>query len=122
MANETPIPANGFIMSEPLYLKMKFVALVLLPAISTLYFTLGAVWDLPHVTQVIGTIAAIDTFLGVMLGLSTKAYNASEQKYAGSINVQETPNGGKLFSLELNGAPADIEVMKEVIFKVESKK
>ena len=46
---------------------LKWVALVALPATSALYLTLAALWNLPHPTEVAGTIAAIDTFLGVLL-------------------------------------------------------
>lgn len=54
---------------------LKWVALIVLPAIGTLYFTLSAVWGLPYSNEVVGTITAIDTFLGALLGISSKAYN-----------------------------------------------
>lgn len=100
---------------------MKFVALVLIPAISTLYFSVGSIWDLPDTAKVIGTLSAIDTFLGVILGLSTKAYNASDSKYDGSINILSTDDNGspKVYSLELNGDPEDIlDAKKAIVFKV----
>lgn len=50
---------------------LKWVAQYLLPAIGTLYFALAAIWGLPYGEQVVGTITAIDTFLGVLLGVST---------------------------------------------------
>ena len=55
---------------------LKWVALVALPATSALYLTLAALWHLPHPTEVAGTIAAIDTFLGVLLGVSSNKYQA----------------------------------------------
>ena len=54
---------------------LKWIALIVLPAIGTLYFTLAAVWGLPYSNEVVGTITAIDTFLGALLGISSKAYN-----------------------------------------------
>lgn len=123
MSNETPnstevVPTQGFIFGDALYGKVKALALVIIPALSTLYFTLGSIWNFPSVTQVVGTLAAVDTFLGVLLGLSTRAYNASEAKYAGTMIVQSKENGGKLFTLELNGDPDELDQKKEVIFKV----
>jgi hypothetical protein len=100
------------------YDKMKFVALILLPAMTTLYFTLGAIWKLPHVEEVIGSMTAFDTFLGLVLGLSTKSYNGSEAKYAGQIVIHTPDEGPKMYSLELNGPPEDLDMKKEITFKV----
>ena len=54
---------------------LKWVALYLLPAIGTLYFALASVWGLPYGEQIVGTVTAVDTFLGVILGISTANYN-----------------------------------------------
>lgn len=53
---------------------LKWVAQFLLPAAGTLYFALASIWNLPHGEQVVGTITAVDTFLGVLLGISSNAY------------------------------------------------
>ena len=62
-------------MSNRMYDFLKYVAQILLPAIATLYFALASIWGLPYAEQIVGTIMAIDTFLGVLLGISTKRYN-----------------------------------------------
>lgn len=62
-------------MSNRMYDFLKYVAQILLPAIATLYFALASIWGLPYAEQIVGTITAIDTFLGVLLGISTKRYN-----------------------------------------------
>lgn len=62
-------------MSNKVYDILKFIALVLLPALGTLYFALAGIWGFPYAEQIVGTITAIDTFLGVVLGISTSAYN-----------------------------------------------
>lgn len=54
---------------------LKWIAMYLLPAIGTLYFALASVWGLPYGEQIVGTVTAIDTFLGVILGISTSNYN-----------------------------------------------
>lgn len=62
-------------LSNKTYDILKWIAMYLLPAAGTLYFALAGIWDLPYGEQVVGTISAVDTFLGVLLGLSSNAYN-----------------------------------------------
>ena len=62
-------------MSNQIYDVLKWIALYLLPAIGTLYFALAGIWGLPFGEQVVGTITAVDTFLGVILGISSANYN-----------------------------------------------
>lgn len=62
-------------MSNKTYDILKWVAQLLLPALGALYFALAGLWDFPYGEQVVGTITAVDAFLGAILGLSTVAYN-----------------------------------------------
>ena len=55
--------------------RLKWVAMYLLPATGTLYFTIASIWHLPYSEQIVGTITAIDTFLAIILGISTSTYN-----------------------------------------------
>lgn len=55
---------------------LKWIAIVVLPALGTLYFALSQIWGFPYGEEVIGTIAAVDTFLGTLLGISTNKYNS----------------------------------------------
>jgi len=64
-------------MSNKVYDVLKWAAQYLLPAAGTLYFALANVWGLPFGEQVVGTITAVDTFLGVVLGISSNQYNKS---------------------------------------------
>lgn len=61
-------------MSDKAYDLLKWVAMYLLPALGTLYFALAGIWGLPYGEQIVGTITAIDTFLGVILGISSSKY------------------------------------------------
>ena len=62
-------------MNNKVYDVLKFIALVVLPALGTLYFALSTIWGLPYGEQIVGTITAIDTFLGALLGISSVKYN-----------------------------------------------
>lgn len=61
-------------MSNKLYNVLKWIALVVLPAIGTLYFALAGIWGFPYGEEIVGTITAVDTFLGVVLGISSIDY------------------------------------------------
>lgn len=61
-------------ISNKTYDILKWVALYLLPALGTLYFAIASIWGLPAGDKVVGTITALDTFLGVLLGISTSQY------------------------------------------------
>lgn len=62
-------------ISNKTYDILKWVAQYFLPAIGTLYFALSGIWGLPYGEQIVGTVTAVDTFLGVILGISTAQYN-----------------------------------------------
>lgn len=61
-------------MSNKVYDVLKWIAQILLPAIGTLYFALAQIWGFPYAEEIVGTITAIDAFLGVILGISTYQY------------------------------------------------
>lgn len=61
-------------MCDKVYDVLKWIAMVVLPALGTLYFALAGIWNLPYAEQVVGTVTAVDTFLGVMLGVSSIHY------------------------------------------------
>jgi hypothetical protein len=65
-------------LSNKVYDILKWIALYLLPALGTLYFALSGIWGLPYGEQVVGTITAADTFLGVLLGISSAAYKKEQ--------------------------------------------
>ena len=61
-------------MSNKLYDILKYIAQIVLPALGTLYFALSSIWGLPYGDAVVGTITAVDAFLGALLGISTVQY------------------------------------------------
>ena len=67
-------------MNDKLYNVLKWAAQVTLPAAGTLYFALAGIWGLPYSEQIVGTITAVDTCLGVLLGISTAQYNKALKK------------------------------------------
>lgn len=62
-------------MSNKTYDIMKAIAQYVLPALGTLYYALASIWGLPYGEQIVGTITALDTFLGALLGLASAYYD-----------------------------------------------
>lgn len=65
-------------LPNKVYDKLKWIVMILLPALSTLYFALSEIWGLPCAAQVCGTISVIATFLGTLVGISTHNYYKNE--------------------------------------------
>lgn len=69
-----------FKMSDKVYDVLKWIALILIPAIGTLYFALAGIWGLPYAEAIVGTLTAVDTFLGAILGISTSMYKKNQNE------------------------------------------
>lgn len=111
---------RDYLLSSQAYDIIKWLAQIGLPALGSLYFALAQIWNFPNAEKVVGTIVVIDTFLGALLSLSARSYNASESKYDGSIEVLSTEEGGKSFSLNLNSDPYLLEDKQVVTFNIKS--
>lgn len=66
-------------LSNKAYDILKWVAQIALPATGTLYFALSKIWGFPYGEEIVGTISAVDVFLGALLGLSSAQYYADLQ-------------------------------------------
>jgi imidazoleglycerol phosphate synthase glutamine amidotransferase subunit HisH len=71
-------------MNNETYDVLKFIAQILLPAVGTLYFALATIWGFPYGEQIVGTITAVDAFLGTCLGISTKNYREGNYESEGN--------------------------------------
>lgn len=65
-------------MSNKVYDILKYIALIVLPAIGTLYFALAKIWGFPYAAEIVGTISAVDAFLGAILQISNEQYKKSQ--------------------------------------------
>lgn len=106
-------------LNNKLYDSAKYTAQVVLPAVGTLYFALAQIWHLPSATEVVGTITAVDTFLGVALHIQNVSYNNSDEKYDGAVVITETPDK-KTYSLNLKGEPEEIDTKNDILLKVDT--
>lgn len=117
MSGSSPQHAKAM-LSNGTYDVLKKSATVILPATGALYFALAQIWHLPKAEEVVGSIAAVNTFLGVLLGVSSKTYK--QARYGGVIEVTSPPDGSKkTFLLNLAAEPDDLENMGEVTFRID---
>ena len=67
-------------MSDRVYDVLKYIAQIVLPAVGTLWYALGTIWGWPYLEEILGTITAVDAFLGVLLRISSNQYYKSVQE------------------------------------------
>ena len=65
-------------LSNKAYNVLKWISIIALPAIGTFYFALAGIWGLPYGEQIVGTLVAVETLLGALLGISTVQYNKTK--------------------------------------------
>lgn len=110
------------LLGDRSYQNLKKSATVVLPALATLYFAMAQIWHLPMTEEVVGSITAVNTFIGLLLGASTKKYNqlysSTGVEYAGAIVIDDSGEK-KVISLELNDDPESLETKDEVTFRVD---
>ena len=80
-----------------------------LPACGAFYYTLAEIWSLAYAGEVVGTIAAVTTLLGVLLVVLRSNYDKSDTKYDGDLVIEETadPEEPNLMRLEVD-TPLDM--------------
>lgn len=95
--------------SNKVYDALKWIALILLPALGTLYFALSGIWGLPYGEQIIGTISAVDVFLGVILGISSSSYSKGYRMF--KVPVEALKDVGTVtFTINPEDLPQESEV------------
>ena len=62
-------------LNDKVYEILKWIVVIVLPAVSMAYFGLAQIWGFPYAEQICGTLAIVETFIGTLIGVSTKAYN-----------------------------------------------
>ena len=76
-------------MNNKVYDILKWVAQIVLPALGALYFALAQIWGLPYGEEIVGTITAIDCFLGAILGISNVQYKKKIEQQFTDENISK---------------------------------
>ncbi len=87
-------------MNSKTYDILKQIAQIWLPLAGTLVFAMTDIWHLAHGAQIVGTITAIDTFLGAGLGYSSRKF--SKTGYDGHLVVDQTNPAKDTYTLDIN--------------------
>lgn len=74
-------------ISNKTYDVLKWVSMVVLPSLGTLYFALAGIWGFPYGEQIVGTLTAVDAFLGAVLGISSKNYNKKQEEEKNDFTI-----------------------------------
>ena len=93
---------------------LKFLAQYFFPACGTLYFALARIWNLPYGTEIVGTISAVDAFLGVLLGISSASYNGD-----GQLVVDSSDDEKDVYSLNLSIPIEELRTRDKITFRVD---
>jgi len=67
-----------FPWTDKTYRYLKWIAAIVLPAVTAAIITLGGIWGLPYYEQIAQTVAALNVLIGALVGISTGAYNAAQ--------------------------------------------
>lgn len=67
-------------LNNNIYNLLKWITLVVIPALTTAYVGLSAVWGWPYATEIAKTSAVVCTLLGALLGISTASYYKDESQ------------------------------------------
>lgn len=133
MSEETPVAGEhkaddipSPLFTGAVYDKLKVLVQVVLPGVITLYTALAGLWEWSNTLQVVGTLGALNTFLGLLVGASSSKFNAAqaikaERKQAGFISATGGFNelsGHPDLALTLTKDPAEILEKGEVTLKV----
>lgn len=98
--------------SNKVYDALKWIAQYLLPAAGALYLALAKIWGLPYGEEIIGTISAVDVFLGVLLGISSASYNKGFKTF--NVPVEALRGVGSVtFTVNAEDLPPLAEEVKE---------
>lgn len=121
MTHVVPVTKTGvFALPTNLYDAAKDTALIYLPALGALYFALAGIWSLPDANEVVATVVAIDTFLGVLLKISTVSYNNSDKSKDGSLVVDQSDPLKDKYLLDITTPLDEVADAKTITLKVDN--
>lgn len=124
MSSPLPPPTSGLVLGERTYDRIKFVVTIFLPALGALYAGLAALWGFGYVEQVVGTLAVVATFLGLVMRVSSNNYEPpiTDSTPVGGFNLVENPETGKkVVTLDFDRDPATLESNEQIVFRLNKK-
>lgn len=110
------------ILNDKVYKQLKPIVQIYMPAAATLYYTLGTIWGWENIENVIGTVTAIATFLGVILGISGRNYNKEAVPVKavpdGVLNIVRQQDDTILYDFDAKESMSDLRKRDSVVFRI----
>lgn len=100
-------------MTNKTYDILKWVAQIVLPALGTLYFALAGLWGFPYGEQIVGTIMAVDAFLGTVLKISSNGYSGD-----GELIVDTSDPLKDVYSISIPDYPEVLASKDKILLSV----
>jgi hypothetical protein len=99
---------------------LKWVAQIGLPAFASAVAALGFIWGWDVIEKVVASLVAIDTMLGILLGISTATYNKTEAAKADGTLRIDTTNPTDIYRFEMNVPLSELGDKKIVTLVVDT--
>lgn len=116
----TDTSGGKFALNSTVYDVAKDATTIYLPAFGTLYFALSSIWGWPFANEVVGTVAALVTFLGVCLKISTASYNNSDAKFDGALHIDTSDPTKDVYKLAVDTPLTEVADKSEITLKVKA--
>lgn len=97
---------------------MKRTAELGLPAVGALYFGLAQIWGLPAAEEVVGTVAILNTFVGVVVVIVRGQYNTNTEVKSGTLDVVTHEDGVQSATFNADMDLEDMMTADKVVFTV----
>lgn len=113
----SPAKSEPAMLTGATYDFVNRLARLILPAVGALYLALSQIWGLPGAEKVVGSIVAVNVFLGAVVTVSANRYKNSDAKFDGVMEVAEGESASK-YNLVLNDHPETLKDKDQIVFKV----
>ena len=109
---------SKLVMNDKTYDVLNNIVKLALPALATFYAALAGLWNLPYALEVVGTITAIATLLGVFLVIAKAAYTGQPIDYDGVLTVNDTDPEKDVMHLNIDRTLSELGDKDQVTLKV----
>lgn len=113
---------NGPLLKNYTYDRVRSFVELGLPGLGAFYFALSQIWGLPYGEEVVGTLAALTTLLGIFVVISRKQYNEDGPAFDGTMRVLEDDAERSLYSLDVDTPLEKLPKQKEIRLRVAPQK
>ena len=105
-------------LNNKIYDFLKWVVMIFLPALGAFYFGLSQFWDLPYVTEIVGSVSVTSIFLGALIGISSKSYDKNSAGFDGELVVNKDDPEKDVYSFVVYDGVDQLEGKDKLTIKV----